>query len=120
MSKAVPASERVDQIVGLLRPLRPKSRPESLTAAVISGDLEHMQLFLERGASIEERSIGFASPLAAACSAGQPDAARWLIAHGANLNPVGALMGPMNAACSRGNCQMIALLLDAGLSIDHA
>ena len=120
MSNAAPASERVDQIVGLLRPQRPKSRPESLTAAVLAGDIENMQLFVDRGASIEERSVGFASPLAAACSAGQPEAARWLIARGANLNPAGALMSPMNAACSKGNCQMIAVLLDAGLSIDHA
>jgi hypothetical protein len=120
MSNAAPASERVDEIISLLRPLRPKSRPESFTAAVIAGDLHHMQLFLDRHANIEERSIGFASPLAAACSAGQTEAARWLIAHGANLNPAGALMGPMNAACSKGNCEMIAVLLDAGLPIEHA
>ena len=57
--------------------------PETLTAAATEGDLRLMEVFLTRGADIEERTIGFASPLCAACAAGQVDAVRLLLARGA-------------------------------------
>jgi hypothetical protein len=71
------SAARLTEIVTLLRPERPRKLPESLTAAAMSGDLERMQLFLDQGANIEERSF-FASPLGAACSVSQVESVRWL------------------------------------------
>jgi hypothetical protein len=69
------APVRVTEIVVLLRPSPPRKLPESLTGAASIGDIARVQLFLDRGANIEERAF-FASPLAAACSVGQLDAVR--------------------------------------------
>jgi len=111
---------RVTDIVVLLRPEKPRKLPETLTAAAMLGDLERMQVFLDRGANIEERSTGFASPLVAACARGQLDAARWLIAHGALLDPPEALISPIQAALGQADCEAAALLLDAGLPVERA
>jgi hypothetical protein len=81
---------RLCEILLRLRCSRSGKLPESLTAAATQGDLRALELFLQRGASLEERSAGFVSPLAAACSVGQLDAIRWLIARGAALQPPGA------------------------------
>ena len=67
MSNDKKSAARVTEIVELMRPERPRKLPESLTAAAMDGDLERMQLFLDQGADIEQRSF-FASPLGAACS----------------------------------------------------
>jgi hypothetical protein len=61
MSSNNTSAARVTEIVELLRPDRPRKLPESLTAAAMDGDLERMQLFLDQGADIEQRSF-FASP----------------------------------------------------------
>jgi ankyrin repeat protein len=79
-----------------------------------------LELFLQRGASLEERSVGFVSPLTAACSTGQLDAMRWLIARGAALQPSGAIVSPIQAALGKGDCAAAALLLDAGLPLEDA
>lgn len=110
---------RVTEIAVLLRPERPRRLPESLTAAAAEGDLERMQLFVDRGGAIEARTF-FASPLAAACSAGQLESIRWLIAHGADLDPPGAQISPAQAALGKMNCEAAALLLDAGLPLAKA
>jgi ankyrin repeat protein len=120
MSGQPAPNERVTQIIGLLRPERPRKLPESLTTAAMNGDIARMELFLARGANIEERSVGFISPLAAACSAGQTEAARWLIARGAKLDPPGALVSPLHSALGKGYCETAAVLLDAGLPLEHA
>jgi hypothetical protein len=119
MSSETTSAGRVTEIVALLRPERPRKLPESLTAAAIDGDLESMQLFLDRGANIEARS-SYASPLGAACSHGQLESARWLIAHGAVLDPPGAHISPIQSALGKMNCEVAAVLLDAGLPIEHA
>lgn len=113
-------AERLTQIVALLRPDGSRRLPESLTAAVIAGDLAHIEQFVANGASIEERSMGHANPLAAACTSGQVEAARWLIARGAVLDPPGAPISPIQAALGKGNCEVAALLLDAGLPVERA
>lgn len=119
MPKANSPAARVTEIVELLRPERPRKLPGSLTAAAMDGDLERMQLFLDRGADIEQRSF-HASPLAAACTCGQLEAVRWLIAHGAQLDPPGAQISPIQAALGLMNCEIAAVLLDAGLPVENA
>ena len=114
------AVARATEIVALLRPDKPRKFPESLTAAAIAGDLERLQLFLDRGANIEERSAGHASPLGAACAFGQIESARWLIAHGAVLEPPGAAISPLQSALGKANCEAAAVLLDAGLPVERA
>jgi ankyrin repeat protein len=111
---------RVSQIVALLKRSPSTRLPESLTDAALVGDVARMQLFVERGANLEQRSIGFASPLAAACSVGCLDAIRWLIERGALLDPAGAIVSPIDAALGKGNCAAAALLLDAGLPVERA
>jgi len=120
VSRATSPAARVTGIVTLLRPERPRRLPESFTAAAIAGDLERLQLFLDRGADIEERSVGHASPLAASCAFGRLESARWLIARGANLDPRGATVSPIQSALGKANCEAAALLLDAGLPIERA
>ena len=119
MSSDKRSAARVTEIVELLRPERPTKLPESLTAAAMDGDLERMQLFLDQGADIEQRSF-FASPLGAACSRGQLESVRWLIAHGALLDPSDAQTSPIESALGKMNCEVAALLLDAGLPIEKA
>src|SRR5262245_42704186 len=119
MSSEQTSAARVTEIVELLRPERPRRLPESLTAAAMDGDLDRMQLFLDTGADIEQRSF-FASPLAAACSHGQLESVRWLIAHGAVLDPPAARFSPIDSALGKMNCGVAAMLLDAGLPIEKA
>lgn len=120
MGRQTRAPERVTEIVSLLRPERPRKWPESLTAAACLGDVERMCVFMERGADIEERSVGFVSPLAAACACGQVEAVRWLLSRGALLEPPGAVISPIQAALGKANCAVAALLLDAGLPVESA
>lgn len=119
MSIVQNAAARVTEIVELLRPERPRKLPESLTAAAMDGDLERMQLFLDRGADIEQRSF-FPSPLGAACTCGQLEAVRWLVAHGALLDPPSGQISPIQAALGMLNCEVAAVLLDAGLPVENA
>ncbi|MCM2326959.1 MAG: ankyrin repeat domain-containing protein [Lysobacter sp.] len=114
------SAERVTQIISLLRPERPRRIPTSLAAAAASGDLERMQLFLDRGASVDERTAGQSTPLAAACAHGQKEAVRWLIAHGAQIDMPDDIHNPITSALGKGNCEIAALLLDAGLPIERA
>jgi ankyrin repeat protein len=119
MASSKEAASRLTEIIDLLRPERPRKWPESLTAAAMDGDLERMQLFLDQGADIEQRSM-FCSPLGAACSRGQLESVRWLIAHGAQLDPPDAQTSPIDSALGKVNCEIAAALLDAGLNVDRA
>ena len=114
------AAARVTEIVSLLRPERPRRYPESLAGAAAEGDLERMELFLSRGANIEQRSIWNSTPLGAACAHGQTQAVRWLIARGAQLDGPDLVHSPITLALSKANCEVAALLLDAGLPVERA
>lgn len=120
MASDVASAERVTEIVSLLRPDRPRRLPASLTSAAASGDLERMQLFLDRGANIEERTVGQSTPLTAACAHGQTEAVRWLIAQGARVDLPDDIQNPITSALGKANCEIAALLLDAGLPIERA
>lgn len=113
-------NSRVAEIVSLLRPERSGKLPESLTAAAIAGDIEGMELFQKQGATFGERSVGFASVLGAACAAGQGEAVRWLIAHGAPLDEPDGAASPIQSALGKGYCDIAAILLDAGLPLEKA
>jgi len=104
----------------LLRSERPRRFPASLAGAAGEGDLERMQLFLDRGANIEERSQWQSTPLGTACAHGQMEAVRWLIAHGARIDFPDDTNSPIEMALSKANCEIAALLLDAGLPIERA
>ena len=120
MSRDTTSAARVTEIITLLRPERPRRWPASLADAAAAGDLERMQVFLDRGVSIEQRSVWNSTPLGVACAHGQKEAVRWLIARGAMLEPPDTGISPIDNALSKGNCEVAALLLDAGLPIERA
>jgi hypothetical protein len=114
--------KRLLQVLGSLRPLpgRERGLPDTLTGAASLGDLALMRVFLERGADIEERSIGFASPLCAACAAGNLDAAAFLLERGAKLRPDDAFITPASSAVSNGHLDVVKLLMRSGATLEDA
>jgi ankyrin repeat protein len=114
------SAERVTEIVSLLRPVRSRRLPESLRGAATDGDIDRMQLFVDRGVDIEQTSPGQPTPLGAACAHGRADAVRWLIARGAKIDSQEAATSPVTLALSKAHCEIAALLFDAGLPIDRA
>src|SRR5262245_20593382 len=114
------SAARVTEIISLLRSERPRRFPASLAGAAGEGDLERMQLFLDRGADIEQRSQWGSTPLGAACTHGQTEAVRWLIAHGARIDMPDDSNSPIELALQKANCEIAALLLDAGLPIERS
>lgn len=114
------AAVRVTEIVSLLRPERSRKWPEWLGAAAGEGNLAAMQLFLERGADLEQRGAFTGTPLCSAVSASQYQAVRWLVGHGARLEPEGVPASPMRLALSKADCPMVALLLELGAPLESA
>jgi hypothetical protein len=86
----------------------------------MEGDLERMQLFLDRGANLEQRTNFQSTALGVACSHGQKEAVRWLIAHGAQIDLPDDTYSPITSALSKADCETAAILLDAGLPIERA
>lgn len=111
---------RLTEIVSLLRPERSRKWPEWLGAAAGEGNLAAMQLFLDRGADIEQRGSFTGTPVCCAVSASQHQAVRWLVAHGALLEPKGVPASPMRLALSKADCPMAALLLELGSPLESA
>jgi hypothetical protein len=120
LSMATSAAVRVTDIVSLLRTPRPRKWPEWLGAAASIGQLAAMQLFVDRGADLEQRGAFVGTPLCCAVSAGQYDAVRWLAARGAKLDPEGVAASPMRLALSKADCPMVALLLELGAPLPSA
>jgi ankyrin repeat protein len=114
--------DRLLRVLSALRPApgRERGLPDTLTGAASLGDVAVMRVFLERGENIEERSIGFASPLCAACAANNLDAVAFLLERGAKLRPDDAFIPPMVAAVSNGHVELVKLLLRSGATIDDA
>jgi len=113
---------RLLRVLSALRPAPSRERglPDTLTGATSLGDIDLMRVFLDRGADIEERSIGFASPLCAACAAGNLDAAASLIERGASIRPKDAFIPPMAAAVANGHLEIVKLLLRSGATLEDA
>jgi hypothetical protein len=114
--------ETLLRALSALRPLPSRERglPETLTGAASLGDIELMRVFLGRGADIEERSIGFASPLCAACAAGHLGAVSFLLERGAKLRPDNAFITPTSAAVSNGHLEVVKLLMRSGATLEDA
>jgi ankyrin repeat protein len=109
-----------DGLAALLHELRPpealrKPPPETLTAAVAAGDTELVRAFVAAGADIEERSVGFMSPLQAAASAGSLDMVELLLSLGADPRekPETLVYSPLSAAISNGHAAVVSRLLAA-------
>lgn len=114
------AAGRLTEIVSLLRPERSRKWPEWLGAAAGEGNLAAMQLFLDRGADLEQRGAFTGTPLCSAVSASQYQAVRWLAAQGARVAPEGVAASPMRLALSKADCPMVALLLELGAPLESA
>lgn len=77
--------------------------PESLTGAAAAGDLTSVRAFLDAGADIEEKSVGFSSPLQAAVNSGCVEVVDWLLSHGAQVEKKpDALHSPLASAATWG------------------
>ena len=113
---------RLLRVLSALRPAPSRERglPDTLTGATSLGDIELMRVFLDRGADIEERSIGFASPLCAACAAGNLAAVSFLLERGAKLRPDDAFITPVSSAVSNGHLDVVQLLMRSGATLEDA
>jgi len=101
-----PCDELAALLYGLRLPDSAKGPPlQSLTAAVCAGDADSVHAFLGTGSDIEERSIGFTSPLQAAAAAGRLDMVELLLSLGANPceKPESLVFSPLSAARSNGH-----------------
>lgn len=96
-----------------VRPLPPRN----LTEAAVRGDLGSVRAFLDGGAAIEERTIGFASPLAAAAGRGHLEVVDLLLARGANPDPQGVGLPLLSFAIANRRVEVVERLLEAGAPI---
>jgi len=89
-----------------------------LHLAAFFGHAEAAELLLARGAALDALSVGVEAnqPLhAALAGARNPAVVRALLAHGANVNAVGATgITPLHIAASRGDQAVIDILLEHG------
>lgn len=91
--------------------------PRNLTDAALRNDVAAIDAFLDGGAELDERSIGFVSPLAAAAGRGHLEAVRRLIERGASLDPPGALFPVATFAVMNRRLEVLEYLLRAGIAI---
>ena len=104
--------ERLKRPPGSRQPL-----PPTLTAAVMAGAVAMVELFLSRGADLNEKTIGSSSPLAAAASSGRLEMLELLLARGAdpNVSATGVGFGPLDSAAANGHAAVVRRLLAAGV-----
>lgn len=106
---------------------------DKLYAAACAGDVDHIDLLLGLGASIDTGSLveglytnfkpaksGRLSPLAGAAGHGQRSAVEYLLARGAFLNPDvnQSSSAPLHEACRHNDVAMARVLLEAGADVD--
>jgi ankyrin repeat protein len=89
--------------------------PPTLAAAARSGDLAAVELFLARGAPLDEPATGSRSVLEAAISGGDARVVERLLAAGAPPDSPGAA----GRAARHGRIDLLEKLFDAGLAPDH-
>src|SRR5262249_55814241 len=91
-----------------------RRRERTLTGAAISGDVERVRVFLDAGADVEERSIGFASPLQAAAGAGRLPVVDLLLERGADpRQKPEAVFSPLSATAGHGHAVVVRRLVGA-------
>jgi len=91
--------------------------PVNLTEAAVRGDLEAVGAFCDAGASLEQRTIGFASPLAAAASRGHLAVVELLVARGASLDPEGSAFPLLAFPIANRRLDVVEFLLKAGAPV---
>ncbi|GMU67066.1 MAG: hypothetical protein AMXMBFR36_33400 [Acidobacteriota bacterium] len=89
--------------------------PPTLSAAARAGDLAAVELFLARGAALDEPTLGSRSVLEAAVSGGDPAVVERLLAAGAAPESAGAA----GCAARHGRIDLLERLFAAGLARDH-
>ena len=86
--------------------------PESLTGAAAEGNIAATRAFLEAGANIEEKSVGFSSPLQAAVNMGRAETVELLLTKGASVEKKPeALYSPLSAAVTWGHTTLFRRLI---------
>ena len=123
MSSETTAAARVTEIVALLRPQQARKLPESLTAAATTGDLERMQLFLDRGGKAAGRwqatgpsASGRMSMISHAAGHGIGEIVIALCDAGAALDPDDGAEPPLSRAAGEAHVDVVRILLERGAS----
>lgn len=91
--------------------------PTTLTEAALLNEPDAIDAFIDGGADIDERTIGFVSPLAAAAGRGNLAAVQRLIERGASLDPPGALFPVLAFAVMHRHLEVLDLGLRAGAPV---
>lgn len=91
--------------------------PRNLTDAALRNDVAAIDAFLDGEAEMDERTIGFVSPLAAAAGRGHLEAVRRLVERGASLDPPGALFPVATFAVMNRRLAVVEFLLRAGIAV---
>nr|POF26394.1 isoform 3 of histone-lysine n-methyltransferase ehmt1 [Quercus suber] len=111
----------------------PAEYADKVYAAACAGDVDHIDLLLSLGASVDAPTAieglyeafkpaksGHLSPCAGAAGNGQVHAVRHLLARGAQLNPHvnQSSSSPLHEACRHGEYEIAAFLLEAGADVN--
>ncbi len=91
--------------------------PVNLTDAAVRGDAEAVRAFLDGGAEIEERTIGFASPLAAAAGRGHLEVVKLLVERGASLDPATSVFPLLAFPIANRKLDVVEYVLSAGAPV---
>jgi hypothetical protein len=122
---AAPSKRGASRLLALLKSLRApqtayEPAPRNLTAAARRGDLAAVRVFLDAGANLDERTIGFTSALHAACAEGHLEIAKLLHSRGAKLFADGEPFSCIYFAAGKGHIDIVRWGLDAGLPVKKA
>lgn len=82
------------------------------------GNLELMELFLGRGANIDQLNASGESALALAAWRGKPAAVQWLLEHGARVNAPDRHWSALHYAVFAGHNQLVDTLIERGADIN--
>lgn len=90
---------------------------EHLTTAAAEGDLETVRRLIEEEGV--PANAGPYDPVGAAAGCNQPDVARYLLTNGWSPNRVEGEMSPLMRVASKGNFEMVRLLVEHGADVNH-
>lgn len=83
--------------------------------AAWNGNIEIMNLFLERGANPRRANRNGEQALQLAAWNGHTEAVKWLLDHGATINREGNNWGALHYAVFNGHTELARFLIDAAL-----